>query len=87
MSLGILPLADGTAYVVTITTQPVGQTCTVTNGAGTLAGSNVSNVAVICTNDPGVLPTVAVPTLSESAIIILFLLLMMVGLVQMRWMT
>jgi hypothetical protein len=46
-------LADGTAYAVTVGTQPSGpsQTCTVSNGSGTLAGANVSNVAVTCTTN------------------------------------
>ena len=41
---------NGTAYNVTVLTQPVGQTCLVTNGTGTLAGANVTNVLVTCTN-------------------------------------
>lgn len=41
-------LADGAAYSVTAKTQPSGQTCTVANGSGTVAGGNVTNVAVTC---------------------------------------
>jgi Cep192 domain 4 len=41
-------LADATSYNVTIGAQPSGQTCTVNNGSGTLAGGNVSNVQVSC---------------------------------------
>lgn len=41
-------LASGAAYSVTVSTQPVGQTCTVTNGSGT-ATANVTNVAIACT--------------------------------------
>ncbi len=37
----------GAPYNVTVLTQPAGQTCTVTNGAGTASG-NVTNVAVTC---------------------------------------
>ena len=44
------PLAAGTAYSVTVATNPSGQTCTVTNGSGTIASANVTNVAVSCTN-------------------------------------
>jgi hypothetical protein len=40
-------LASGAAYSVAIKTQPQNQTCTVTNGSGTIA-ANVSNVAVAC---------------------------------------
>jgi hypothetical protein len=39
----------GTAYTVTVQTQPTGQACTVTNGSGT-ANANVTNVQVACTN-------------------------------------
>ncbi len=44
-------LADGSNYAVTVLTQPgsPAQTCTVTAGSGTLAGADVSNVAVACT--------------------------------------
>jgi len=41
-------LADGAAYSVTVKTPPPGQTCTVTNGSGTLSGADVSNVEVSC---------------------------------------
>lgn len=41
-------LADGASYNVTVLTQPAGQTCTVSNGTGTVSGSNVSNVVVTC---------------------------------------
>ncbi len=44
----LFPLQDeGTVYLISVKTQPPGQTCTVTNGAGTLS-SNVTNVAVTC---------------------------------------
>ncbi len=43
-------LPDGATYTVSVASQPTGpsQTCTVTNGAGTLAAADVSNVAVQC---------------------------------------
>jgi hypothetical protein len=46
-------LPGGAAYAVTVTAQPANpaQTCTVANGSGTVAGANVTNVAVTCTND------------------------------------
>ena len=43
------PVADGTGYQVTVKTSPAGQTCQVTNGSGTIAAANVTNVAVSCT--------------------------------------
>jgi len=42
------PVATGGTYNVTVQTQPAGQTCTVTNGSGTIGGSNVTNVGVTC---------------------------------------
>ncbi len=41
-------LADGSGYNVTVQTQPAGQTCTVSNGTGTVSGANVANVTVTC---------------------------------------
>ena len=48
-------LAGGTAYAVTVKTNPTGQTCTVSNGSGTIGAANVANVAVSCVNVAGVL--------------------------------
>ena len=41
-------LDDLNDYAVTIASQPTGQSCSIENGAGTLAGANVENVAVAC---------------------------------------
>lgn len=38
----------GTAYAVTVKTQPAGQTCTVVNGTGTVANSDVNGIVVEC---------------------------------------
>ncbi|MEO6689015.1 MAG: proprotein convertase P-domain-containing protein [Dokdonella sp.] len=45
-------LADTTAYAVTVGTQPSNpsETCTVTNGSGTVASANVTNVTVTCSD-------------------------------------
>lgn len=45
-------LKTGVAYAVTVLTQPShpNQYCTVTNGTGTVATANISNVAVSCIN-------------------------------------
>ncbi len=40
-------IPPGAAYSVAVQTQPAGQTCTVTNGAG-IANGNVTNVTVLC---------------------------------------
>ena len=45
-------LADGTAYNVTVKTNPAGQTCTVSNGSGTIASANITNVTVTCATAP-----------------------------------
>ncbi len=43
----------GSAYNVTVSSQPLGQLCTVTNGTGTSpgGGTNISNVSVVCVVD------------------------------------
>jgi hypothetical protein len=47
------PLATGTTYTVSVQTQPSApaQTCSVSNGTGTMGATNVTNVAVNCTNN------------------------------------
>ncbi len=42
-------LANGTSYVVSVSNQPTLQYCVVTNGSGTLAGSNIINANIACT--------------------------------------
>ena len=46
-------LVDGSNFAVTVASDPTGpsQTCTVSNGAGTVASSNVTNVEVTCITD------------------------------------
>jgi hypothetical protein len=46
-------LAAGAAYNVTVKTSPLGQTCTVASGTGTVGSANVTNVAVTCTTSGG----------------------------------
>jgi hypothetical protein len=72
-------LPDGSTYDVTVLTQPTGQTCDVTNGVGTINGSDVLGVDVECLDDVVAPPTasVPIPTLSEWALI---LLTMFIGL-------
>ncbi|MFP8777848.1 hypothetical protein [Hydrogenophaga sp. RWCD_12] len=43
-------LTHGGTYLVSVKTQPVGQTCVVANGTGTLSGT-VSNVSVTCSDN------------------------------------
>jgi N-acetylneuraminic acid mutarotase len=42
------PLISGSPYNVAVSTQPTGQTCSVTNGTGTVNAANVTTVAVTC---------------------------------------
>jgi len=42
------PIANGSSYDVTVKTQPVTQTCYVTDGSGTISGSDVFYVVVEC---------------------------------------
>jgi hypothetical protein len=42
-------VASGTAYAVTVGTQPTGFSCSVANGAGTIGTANVGTVTVSCT--------------------------------------
>ena len=44
--------ATGASYNVSVQTHPTGQTCTVSNGSGTIGTSNVVNVEVACANNP-----------------------------------
>ena len=46
-------IADGNPYEVAVVTQPAGQTCTVTNGSGTINATNVTDLSVTCAADPG----------------------------------
>jgi len=44
-------VASGSNYAVTVLTQPSGQNCSVTNGSGTAAAANVTNVMVDCSGN------------------------------------
>jgi hypothetical protein len=43
-------LPTGSTYAITVLTQPATQSCLVTNGAGTIATDNVTNVSIVCQN-------------------------------------
>ncbi len=47
-----IALASSSTYNIAVFTQPTGQACTVANGSGTVGSANVSNIQVICTNNP-----------------------------------
>jgi hypothetical protein len=70
--------AEGTGYAVTVSSQPTGQTCSVTDGSGTIATADVTNVSVACIDDvvaPPPVPMAPIPTLSQWALILLTMLL------------
>jgi serine/threonine protein kinase, bacterial len=48
-------LPSGTAYSLSITSQPLGQLCSITNASGTVGSAGVSNVAIACANSLTVL--------------------------------
>jgi len=73
-------LPDLATYAVTVSTQPTGQTCEVTNGSGTIAAADVTDVGVACVDDvvPPVdppAPATPVPTMSQWALIMLSMFL------------
>lgn len=41
-------LANTSAYSVSVLAQPAAQTCSVSHGAGTISGSNITDVTVVC---------------------------------------
>lgn len=82
-------LVDTAAYAVTVSTQPTGQTCNVTNGSGAIAAADVTDVVVACVDDviPPVVPpapAAPIPTLSQWALIILSVFLGLMVLVNRR---
>ena len=42
------PVATSAAFAVTVTTQPAGESCTVTGGSGTVGSANVSSIQISC---------------------------------------
>lgn len=50
-------LAVGTTYNVTVSTQPTGETCTVTGGSGTVSASSAIDVSINCTLNPSAVTT------------------------------
>jgi hypothetical protein len=73
-------LQDSASYDVTVSFQPETQTCTVTNGTGTIAGAPVIGPAVNCVDDvvPPVeppIPATPIPTMSQWALVMLAMLL------------
>jgi uncharacterized repeat protein (TIGR03803 family) len=43
-------LTEGSAYSISVATQPTGMTCTVAGGSGTAGSANIANAVVTCSN-------------------------------------
>jgi hypothetical protein len=70
----ITAMASGVAYAVTVKSQPSGQTCAVTNGAGAVGAANVTDVTASCVDSvlaPGA-PTGVVATAAVGSASVLF---------------
>ena len=85
----VTELTDLSDYLVTVSTQPTGQTCSVTNGSGTIDGADIADVGVTCEDDvePPVVPSTPatpVPTLANWALITLAVLLGMLVIANRR---
>ena len=63
-------LASGAAYAVTVKTNPSGQTCSVSNGSGTVGSANVTNVSVACTTTPTYSVGGSVSGLSSGSVVL-----------------
>jgi hypothetical protein len=70
-------LESGDSYLVTVSAQPTGQTCTVSNGSGTVASADITDVSIVCVEIviPPSEPSVPVTALSPWAVSLLTLLL------------
>jgi 6-phosphogluconolactonase (cycloisomerase 2 family) len=44
------PVKTGAAYAVTVSTQPTGETCTVSGGSGTAGATAVTTVSIVCSS-------------------------------------
>jgi len=83
-------LSDNATYGVTVATQPGGQSCSVVNGSGTIAGADITSVLIECEDiaaPPPVTPDeppVAVPILSEPGLALMILALLLVAARRFR---
>lgn len=60
------PILDGTAYAVTIASQPATQNCIVANGEGTIAGAPVVDIEVTCFA-AGACPAIPITYVSDGS--------------------
>jgi len=78
-------IAEGRTYAITVLSYPTGQTCTITNGSGTVEMDAVTDVAVAC--EEGIPPSgsdIGIPTMSAWALILLSMLLGLMAFLNRR---
>jgi hypothetical protein len=56
----------GTAYAVTVSTQPSGLTCSIANGSGTMPAANVTNVTVTCSANVGTTAAIGIQFVGQG---------------------
>ena len=76
------PVNAGNPYSVTVSVQPAGQTCTVSNGSGTVSNADITNVQVVCVS--GSNPAHPVPALPLSGLVLTALGLLAAAGTQLR---
>jgi len=64
------PLASGTAYAVTVLTQPPGQNCAIGDGSGAAILANVANVAVVCSDDTFTIAAAVSGLLADDSLVL-----------------
>lgn len=64
-------LTETSSYSVTVSTQPMGQTCDVTNGSGVISEADITDVVVTCEDDV----VAPIPTASQWGLIMLSMLM------------
>jgi 6-phosphogluconolactonase (cycloisomerase 2 family) len=63
-------VTSGSTYAVTVVTQPAGQDCTLANASGTVAGANITNVAITCAALPYTISANVVGILPNSTLVL-----------------
>jgi len=63
-------VASGAAYLVTVSSEPAAETCTVTGGSGTVGAGNVTSVAVACASSSKYSVGGTITGLTESGLVL-----------------
>lgn len=82
------PVDAGNPYAVTVSAQPADQTCTVTNGSGTVTTADITDVQVACVDNstppPGGDTARPVPVLPLPGLVLMILGVLVAGGARMR---